>query len=387
MAKTKISEWSATPASNTDIDGINIAEGCAPSGINDAIREMMAQVKDLYSGTTGDAIAIAGGGTGATTASAARTALGVAIGTDVLPVANPSYTGTLTGGTGVVNFGAGQFYKAASGNVGMGTSSPSTGARISFGNSSAGGQSLWAAYFATNSDTAPAAPNFGLSVGWNRSGGGGESNLVYGIGLGSAAGLAFSSSNGTTVTERARIDASGNFIVGATGRISNERLSAQSSGNAEAAVFSSNGTYATTLITNVYPSGVRNLIQFRISTTDVGNITSAGSTTSYNTTSDYRLKKAVQPMQNALTRVAALKPVTYKWKSDGSAGEGFIAHELQAVVPECVTGEKDAVDAEGNPVYQGIDASFLVGTLTAAIQEQQAIITALTARVEALEAV
>lgn len=77
MAKTKISEWSATSASNTDIDGINISEGCAPSNINDAIREMMAQVKDLYSGTTGDAIAIAGGGTGATTASAARTALGL----------------------------------------------------------------------------------------------------------------------------------------------------------------------------------------------------------------------------------------------------------------------------------------------------------------------
>ena len=67
MPKTKISEFSATPANNTDIDSINIAEGCAPSGINDAIRELMAQVKDLYAGTSGDTISIAGGGTGAGT--------------------------------------------------------------------------------------------------------------------------------------------------------------------------------------------------------------------------------------------------------------------------------------------------------------------------------
>jgi hypothetical protein len=64
MPKTKISEWSSTPANNTDIDSINIAEGCAPSGINDAIRELMAQVKDLYAGTSGDIIAVAAGGTG-----------------------------------------------------------------------------------------------------------------------------------------------------------------------------------------------------------------------------------------------------------------------------------------------------------------------------------
>jgi len=64
MPKVKISEWSSTPANNTDIDSINIAEGCAPSGINDAIRELMAQVKDLYAGTSGDIIAVAAGGTG-----------------------------------------------------------------------------------------------------------------------------------------------------------------------------------------------------------------------------------------------------------------------------------------------------------------------------------
>jgi hypothetical protein len=83
--------------------------------------------------------------------------------------------------------------------------------------------------------------------------------------------------------------------------------------------------------------------------------------------------------------VALLKPVTYKWKVDGSDGQGFIAHELNEVVPDCVSGEKDAVDADGNPVHQGIDTSFLVATLTAAIQEQQALIIALTTRITALE--
>lgn len=77
-------------------------------------------------------------------------------------------------------------------------------------------------------------------------------------------------------------------------------------------------------------------------------------------------------MTGALAKVAALKPCTYKWKADGSEGQGFIAHELQDVVPQCVTGEKDAVDADGKPVYQGIDTSFLVATLTAAIQELKA---------------
>jgi hypothetical protein len=118
----------------------------------------------------------------------------------------------------------------------------------------------------------------------------------------------------------------------------------------------------------------------------IGAINLNGTTTSYATSSDYRLKENIAPMTGALSVVAQLKPVTYNWKEDGSDGQGFIAHELQAVVPDCVHGEKDAVDDEGNPRYQGIDTSFLVATLTAAIKEQQALITQLQADVAALKA-
>jgi len=64
-------------------------------------------------------------------------------------------------------------------------------------------------------------------------------------------------------------------------------------------------------------------------------------------------------MTGALAKVSALKPVTYTWKSTGEASQGFIAHELAEVVPDCVSGDKDAVDAEGNPKYQGIDTYIL----------------------------
>jgi hypothetical protein len=117
----------------------------------------------------------------------------------------------------------------------------------------------------------------------------------------------------------------------------------------------------------------------------VGSIVINTGSTSYNTLSDHRLKENIQPMTGALERLAALKPVTYKWKADGSDGEGFIAHELAVVCPAAVTGEKDAVDADGRPKYQGIDVSFLVGMLTAAIQEQQASIEQLKAEIAILK--
>jgi hypothetical protein len=137
---------------------------------------------------------------------------------------------------------------------------------------------------------------------------------------------------------------------------------------------------------NATAGGTTDMIDFYSSGTFAGKVSSNGATTAYNTSSDYRLKEDIAPLTGALTKVSALKPVTFKWKLDGNSGEGFIAHELAEVCPYAVNGEKDEVDSEGNIRAQSIDTSFLVATLTAAIQEQQALITALTARIEALEA-
>jgi len=175
-------------------------------------------------------------------------------------------------------------------------------------------------------------------------------------------------------TECARIDSSGNLLVNTTSAIASAGY-LQVSG----ATSTQNG-----IGIKATGSGTQFLAGFYNSaSTVVGSINTNGTTTAYSTSSDYRLKENIAPMTGALAKVAALKPVTYKWKADGSDSQGFIAHELQAVVPDCVTGEKDAVDAEGNPQYQGIDTSFLVATLTAALQEAVAEINSLKARLDA----
>ena len=185
----------------------------------------------------------------------------------------------------------------------------------------------------------------------------------------------------TNNTERARIDSSGNFLVYANTK---ETRGVTIYGTGLNCIYAKcTGTVNYWITNDGAGTGSGTIATIYNDTSVAGSISVSGTTTSYITSSDYRLKENVQPMTGALDKVAQLNPVTYTWKADGASGQGFIAHELQAVAPDCVVGEKDAVDEDGNPVYQGIDVSFLVATLTAAIQEQQAIIESLKARLDA----
>lgn len=140
---------------------------------------------------------------------------------------------------------------------------------------------------------------------------------------------------------------------------------------------------------NIVATGKTQLILFQKSSTtlptgtltDVGSITTSGTSTGYNTSSDYRLKTNVTPMTGAIARVKNLAPVRFNWiaEPDATAVDGFIAHEVSAVVPEAINGVKDAVYADGKIKPQGIDQAKLVPLLVAALQEA-------IARIEALEA-
>ena len=110
----------------------------------------------------------------------------------------------------------------------------------------------------------------------------------------------------------------------------------------------------------------------------VGNITTASSSTAYNTSSDYRLKENVAEMTGATARLKQLKPKRFNFIVDADTTvDGFLAHEVSAIVPEAITGTKDEVDSDGNPVMQGIDQSKLVPLLVKTIQELEARIAAL----------
>jgi len=154
-----------------------------------------------------------------------------------------------------------------------------------------------------------------------------------------------------------------------------------STGNAESLALTSNGTYATLLISSNLASGSRNLTQFRVLSTDVGSISSNGTITIYGTTSDYRLKTEIAPVIDAGERLDALEPIEYDFKAGGRT-RGFLAHQFAEVYPNSVSGKKDAVDEDGKPVYQGMQASTseVMADLIAEIQSLRKRVTTLEAQ-------
>jgi hypothetical protein len=142
-------------------------------------------------------------------------------------------------------------------------------------------------------------------------------------------------------------------------------------------------------------------VRFNYNGSTKGSITTNGTSTAYNTSSDYRLKELDVPMEGSIDRLKLLRPINFAWKVDGTRTDGFLAHEAGEVVPECATGTKDAMmdeEYEVTPVvmdgetvvteavmgtrsvpdYQGIDQAKLVPLLVSALQEA-------IARIEVLE--
>jgi hypothetical protein len=127
-----------------------------------------------------------------------------------------------------------------------------------------------------------------------------------------------------------------------------------------------------------------NVLRFGRGGTNVGTISVSAGATAYNTSSDYRLKENITLLDGAIARLNQLPVHRFNFIADPDKEvDGFLAHEAAAVVPECVTGEKDEVDEDGNAVYQGIDQSKLVPLLTAALQEAIGEIESLKARLTA----
>jgi hypothetical protein len=177
--------------------------------------------------------------------------------------------------------------------------------------------------------------------------------------------------NAITFTQAMTLTAAGDLLVGTT-------VSPSTVGASGFYTQNLNGTGGRIFLGKTVSGSLDALANYH-NGTYIGGVVYSNTATSFPTSSDYRLKEQVQPLVDGLSRVNALKPSIYKWKSDGSNSEGFLAHELAEVVPLAVTGEKDAVNEDGSIKPQAVDLSKVVPILVAAIKE-------LTARVEALEA-
>jgi hypothetical protein len=440
MAKDKISDYSSTANSNTDIAGINIDEGCAPSGINDAIRTLMAQLKtwqsggqDVYIHPAGSASApsiTANGDTntgiffpaadtvGITTGGTERARVDSAgnLGLGVTPSAwsgfsyvlqqrggshvvgdtgafmqigannyyngtNWIYTTTAPASRFVQNNGLFQWFNAASGTAGNAITFTQAMTLDASGNLAVGTTNT--TYAKANIKATGSQVYSGLALFSND---GTESFIGLGC-TGSKAGISVTyGASGSYLplvfdvggSERARIDTSGNLLVGTTS-------SSNTSGTGHK--FSADGRYAivapsTTADTFNYYNSTAGAFRFYVT---AGGTIFATSTT-ISAISDERLKENIQDIDTGLDAVMALKPRRFDWKEgkgqDKKNAAGFIAQEFETVFPDSVGVSKAGEDGIE---YKNICHEELIPTLVKALQEMKAIVDAQAARITALE--
>jgi hypothetical protein len=188
----------------------------------------------------------------------------------------------------------------------------------------------------------------------------------------------------TADTHRARIDSSGNFMIGTTS--STALLNVRGQTAPLAVMFNTDNSDKVILqMRHDFARGSQNatMIQFLNNDGDEkGSVKTTSTATSFNTSSDYRLKENVSYDWDATSRLKQLKPCRFNWISDetNTLVDGFLAHEVSSSVPQAVSGEKDAVDKDGKIKPQGIDQSKIVPLMVKTIQELEARIAKLEAK-------
>jgi hypothetical protein len=266
----------------------------------------------------------------------------------------------------------------ASQNVGIGTATPTAGYKLNVGSSSAVTTLNGAAItlFTSGGLTSNVGgvlnfrPQLGTTISdifnlsicaYDHSGDGNAD----GLSINGSDGVSFST-GGNSRSERMRIASDGTVFVNTTTSVSAGKfIVAANSATTNAIVIQDTSTsYGAGVYFQTFVNSTGNL---------AGYVAHTGSTTvNFGSVSDYRLKENVAPITNSLAKICQLKPVSYKWKEDGSFGEGFIAHELQEIIPLAVDGEKDAIGLDDKIKPQGVDPSKVVVHLVAAIQELKA---------------